>query len=89
MGIFFGDCGPHPLPLSRLWDEYTVSKPVFPRQWKRYLEFQGLPSSHVSMVFLVMLEHLGLSDKARTAELVCEMCLPPPPCLGLLFLVCK
>ena len=31
MGFFFRHCGPLPLPPSRPWDEYTVSKAFFPR----------------------------------------------------------
>ena len=55
-----------PFPPFRPWDEHTVSKAFFPREWKHSIEFQGLPSSRANIVFPVQLEHLAiLSDQAQ------------------------
>ena len=51
-----------PFPPFRPWDERTVSKAFFPREWKRSIEFQGLPSSHISLAFPVLLEYLAISS---------------------------
>ena len=63
---FFGYCGLPPLSPSRPWDENTVSNAFFSRQWKQYIEFQGLPSFHSNIMFFVTMEHLAtLSDRAQ------------------------
>lgn len=54
MGCFFGRRGTPPPPPPRPWDVYIVSKAFLPGEWKRYIEFQGAPSSHADTVFLVL-----------------------------------
>ena len=83
-----------------LWALWTLShisgfgmkaqfhKAFFPRWWKCYTEFQGVPSSLTNIEFLVMLAHLAMLSELRTAELAGETCLPPP-CLGLLSILPK
>lgn len=79
MGVFFGYC----FPSSRPWDEYIVSK-VFSPIVEMMQNFKGS-----------LLRYHGVSCDAwntwqsywaevRTAEFVDEICLPSPPCLGLL-----
>ena len=68
-----------PSPHSRPWDESRFSA-FFPRQWKRCIEVQGLPSPVANVVFLVMWEHLAaLPTRLRAAESAGEPRLPPPP----------
>ena len=68
---------------------HAVSKAFFPREWEGYiLEGQGLPSSCVLTVFLVMFGtpgHVVALTERRTAEPVGETSLAPPPCLALLW----
>ena len=64
MGFLFGHRGPS-LAFQALGWKYGF-KASFPREWKCYIEFQGLPFFLVNIVLLVMLEHLVmLSDQAQ------------------------
>ena len=77
-----------PLPTFRPWDEYGFKG--FPSQIVETIHRISRTSLLVqTKVFLTMLEHLANIIGPGSGLLAGETWLPPPPCLGLLFILPK
>ena len=78
MFFLFGHCGPPPLPLSRPWDEYTVSGFSFSQLVEMiHTDFQRLPPS-CSIIVLLVVQNAWKPYRIRFGTTVSmgETCLP-------------